>query len=158
MGIEAAKAFLREIRDERGISQEQLASAIGLSLRQFSRWETENSKLKGEDLVRAIDFLKAPYEYVRGLILDDDADAKIGREAARRWLEGGGQEVLSDFAEKATDEQFQQAMVMLAALRANPRKLSLWIGYGQRLREESAERPGRRRKRRGPHPPDNGHK
>lgn len=59
-------ALLRRSRVQQGISQTELGEAVGLSLRQISRWETgqKGGNLKGEELLKIIAFLKVPFQEI----------------------------------------------------------------------------------------------
>lgn len=75
-------ALLRQVRLQRGISQAELGEAVGLSLRQISRWETgqKGGNLKGEELLKVIAFLGVPFQEIIRL-LDEQAAKKIAEEA-----------------------------------------------------------------------------
>ena len=69
--------FLRELRKERGVTQEQLAETLGVSSRTVSRWET-GSNLPDLDLL----MLLADYHGVelRELLDGERKDTKMNRE------------------------------------------------------------------------------
>ncbi len=86
--MDAVVAFLREFRDRKGLSQEALAEVAGMSLRQYNRWETgaKGGAIKGEALLRVMDFLGAPFEEIRGLLRRPDASREEGRRFAAEWF------------------------------------------------------------------------
>lgn len=70
MGIENVTAHLRLLRSQKKMSQTALAKKMGLSLRQVSRWETGESKIGGEELLRALIVLDVSWDDIKGLMID----------------------------------------------------------------------------------------
>ena len=122
--ITAVIAYLREIRDKRGLSQEALAQATGLSLRQVNRWENGGSDmLKADTLMKAVEFLGASLEQTKFLIIHSDLSADEGRRRAHEWLNSGNIDKLPD-------------PVQRLAQSLDLAHMNRWIGYGERLLEE----------------------
>src|SRR5436305_346224 len=87
MSMLAVTAYLREIRSQKDISQKALADAMGLSLRQTNRWETEGTEgIKADALMRAVSFLGASIQHVMTLFAREDATAEDGQRLALEWL------------------------------------------------------------------------
>ena len=61
--MQALRTYLRELRIRKGVSQDELAEAIGISRQQLMRWETgKTSVIRGDALLRAIGYLNASFE------------------------------------------------------------------------------------------------
>jgi transcriptional regulator with XRE-family HTH domain len=59
---EPLRLYLRELRDKQGITQQEAADNIGLSLRAFSDWETGKSDdIKSRHLIRLVVLVKASW-------------------------------------------------------------------------------------------------
>jgi transcriptional regulator with XRE-family HTH domain len=86
--------YLRYLRTRKKISQTVLAEAMGISLRQVSRWEKGGTEsVHAETLFRAFDFLGASYDIVQHLLKADDlpiediellADEQLRKERTQR--------------------------------------------------------------------------
>lgn len=59
---------LKEIRKDRGVTQKQLADAIGSTQLQVTRWENDTQKMNAEFLKKICEFLKVSSD----IILDID--------------------------------------------------------------------------------------
>lgn len=93
----AAIAYLREIREKKEIKQVQVATSIGMSIRQYSRWETGNTQSPDvEKLFRVADFLGASMEQVGRLLITDDASDEDAKLLARRYLSMRDQQVIQE--------------------------------------------------------------
>lgn len=141
-------AYLRAVRDKKNIDQQDLADAIGLSLRQTNRWENGGGKvsLKDEQLVRAIEFLGADFDHVRVLTRQDATDEQAAafveqhmaaqREEARRLLHENPvaydvNQRLSQIAPNLTEDERLDAIQELSRqlLRKNPSKLDHLLAF-----------------------------
>lgn len=123
--VTAVVAYLREIRIQRGLSQEALAQAMGLSLRQVNRWENGGSDMVAADaLLKAVDFLGASLEQTKFLIIHNNFSADEGRRRASEWLERGNlNTTIPDPIERL-------------ARSLDSTHMYQWVGYGERLLEE----------------------
>jgi type I restriction enzyme M protein len=87
-------AFLRELRERLGLSQEGLASALGLSFPTVSRWERGRARPDSaafQILAQFVVNLGPEYEDLRGRFI---ADVSSGRVARRPRLEAAAQQPL----------------------------------------------------------------
>ena len=80
------RAYLRELRVQRGVSQRALAEAMGLSLRALIDWESgKTDDLKSTYLFRVVAFLGASLDDIRTLV-EAGAGEDEGRQRAMTWL------------------------------------------------------------------------
>jgi transcriptional regulator with XRE-family HTH domain len=97
MGMLAAIAYLREIRETKEIKQVQVAKRIGMSTRQYSRWETGSTERPDvEKLFRVADFLGASFEHVGRLLIADDTSDDDAKLLARRYLTAQDRQVVQE--------------------------------------------------------------
>jgi transcriptional regulator with XRE-family HTH domain len=74
--MQALRAYLREIRVQKGVSQEELADAIGVSRQQLMRWETgKTAALRGDALLRALGYLNVSFEDALLLVKEGSTQA-----------------------------------------------------------------------------------
>jgi transcriptional regulator with XRE-family HTH domain len=94
MSMNNVTEYLRYLRKRKQYSQTVLAEAMGISLRQVSRWEKGGTdSVHAETLFRALDFLGASYDLVQHLLKADElpvediellADEQLRKERTRR--------------------------------------------------------------------------
>jgi transcriptional regulator with XRE-family HTH domain len=73
MSMANVTIYLRYLRKRKNFSQSVLAEAMGISLRQVSRWERGGTdSVHSESLLRAMAFLGASYDHVQHLLHEDD--------------------------------------------------------------------------------------
>ena len=71
-------AYLKELRKEKGITQEQLADKFYVSRRTVSRWETGSNMPEIEIMIELADYYEVDLkELLRGERKDDDMDQNI---------------------------------------------------------------------------------
>lgn len=123
--MSAVIAFLREVRDKKGISQTEVAIAAGLSLRQIGRWETEDKggKIGTESFLKVVTFLGVPLDHVNQLLLDKEATDEHGRAQAQDWLEQLDARAARDAARMSDDELDATIAAMEEKLRNAPELL-----------------------------------
>lgn len=128
--MNAVAAYCRELRMYRGLTQRNLAQAIGLSERQYARWEAQQTGINDEAMLKLVSVLQAPTDHIRYL-LSEDVTEEQGKLFAQRWLA----EIAAE-SQDMRDERIDRAQSLIDALRANPRALDRLVGYGERLLEE----------------------
>jgi transcriptional regulator with XRE-family HTH domain len=85
MGMSAVASYLRELRVQQELSQEDLAEAMKMSLRSVNRWENEGTEgIKAEALFRAVAFLGASLHHVARLMLE----VPEGHDSAQTYING----------------------------------------------------------------------
>jgi DNA-binding XRE family transcriptional regulator len=85
--MDGVRAYLRLMRQGRGVSQQKLANAIGLSRRALIDWEVGRSdEIKTGPLMRAVDFLGASLNDIQEMV-SERADTEEGRRRAFATLE-----------------------------------------------------------------------
>lgn len=82
----AVGAYIRTLRQERGLSQEELARLLDTSQKQVSRWENGEHRPIGETLHALVLAVQGNTNDVTALLADSGATPEHGEEAARRWL------------------------------------------------------------------------
>lgn len=85
MSTNALRSYLRELRVMQGVTQKDLANAMGASFRTVLEWEAGRiDELKSVPLVRAIEYLNGSMNDVSLMLLQSDANADVGRELAHK--------------------------------------------------------------------------
>lgn len=126
--MNAIAAYIRELRKAQGMSQEDLAHAIGLSPRQYIRAETGRNAMKADALVRAMHVLHASSDHILYLLATPDVTPEEGCRLAQEWLLHRGQSSTSVLPEEIE--------TLAHELAGDPLRLRQWIGYGVRLLDE----------------------
>lgn len=86
MGTEAVGSYLKFLRNKRGMTLQQVADASDTSVSQISRIEGGEQETRGSVLLAFTRTVGgSPYD-VTQLMLDKDAGADAGEEAAKSWL------------------------------------------------------------------------
>jgi transcriptional regulator with XRE-family HTH domain len=113
---DGVRGYIRALRDGRGVTQGQLALAIGLKERAYSLWETgKTEEIKATLLLRALRVLRGSFQFL-GLL--EDASTEEGERLARSWL------ALTPEQQQMADE-FAANMAALAALPDQERVMRL---------------------------------
>lgn len=134
--MEALRIYIRELRKARGITQEGLADAMGLSLRGLTRWEAgQTDEIKSGPLFKAIDYLKAPMTHVQQLISNTAMSIDEVQALVRDWLREE-QIVVSQFAASIPDDQVSEALDLIRELKDDPLALNRLLGYAHGLVEK----------------------
>ncbi len=119
------RAYLREVRIQRGISQRALAEAMGLSLRALIDWESgKTDDLKSTSLFRATSFLRASLDDIRALI-EAGAGEEEGRQRATVWLSQADQQRIDRLVEDDDDDSL---MAAIQEMRAELDRLAQRVG------------------------------
>ncbi len=136
MATDVVRWYVRGAREARGMSQDAVAKATGLALRSYTDWELgRTDEIKTGPLMRALDVLRAPAEHIKRLVLADED----GEEA--QALVRGLIAELERLPAEAREARTQRAVALIDELLTDPQRLDRWIGYGERLREESQDHP-----------------
>lgn len=116
--MEQVTALLRQIRRKRGMSQKQLADAIGLSIRQFSRWEkgSDSGAIKGDALLRIIALLRVPFDDII-THLDLDMAEELQKQAA---LTAEEQQIIAQLSPKQRAAVLEVARQMIQQMSHSP--------------------------------------
>ena len=61
---------IRDIREDRDLTQAQIASVIGTTQQQYSKIETGRADISGEKLKRLAKFYNLSADYILGLVKD----------------------------------------------------------------------------------------
>lgn len=136
--MEAVREYLKALRMGRGISQDALADAVGLSRRAWINWENgETEDIKTGVMLKAI-------RAVQGAITDVEAlaDASIdeGIKLARTRLaqplvelSAEQQQRLGRIANAVPDESVDEALSLLETLQRRD-KINDWFTFGRFLK------------------------
>lgn len=89
MAMDAVAAYLREIRRGRGLTQEGLAEAVGVSKRTIERVERNEGDVTVPTFTRMIVTMHASAEDVTYLATEDVTQEEA-RDLAQAWLRGMG--------------------------------------------------------------------
>lgn len=123
----AASTYFRVLRDSRGLSRAKLASVLDVSEMTIWRLEEEGQEPKAELLTGLVRTLKARWEDVEALLVNPLATAADGQQRADNLIA---------MASQMSDQELDEAIALFEGLRSDPKALSRWLGYGERLREE----------------------
>ena len=140
MGVLAATAYLKALREARGLSQDDVARAIGASMRQVGAWERAESDPASSSLAAYIRYISASAEHVVSLLGNPDATREDGSRLARQWLEQSEQVYLHTLEPISSDQTLRDLLDVLRALRSDPLRLGQVLGYAERLLEERSAR------------------
>lgn len=128
----AAGAYLRRLRQARGLTIERVAELSQTSVSQISRIETGGQNTRAPLMFRVARTLRASLEDLETLLLGDET----AEEAVRRaelLLSHESQELISHLVESVSDDQrdsFQQVLESLS-----PEKIQELIRYGRYLEQ-----------------------
>lgn len=136
--MEALRAYLTTLRKGRGVSQDNLASAIGLSRRAVLNWEKgETQTMKMAVALDAIRFLQGAVGDIFELL---DGEVDRGVELARQRLSEPAvnfteeqQSQLEALARSMDDDEFNETLRLIEELRRQ-NKTSEWLKFGRFLR------------------------
>lgn len=135
MSVNAAGAYLWELRVKRRLSRNEVAAAIraqtgeGTNYVQVMRIE-KGQPTKTEVLDAFVDFVRGDVKKVMSLLRDPDATEEMGRSAAMEWFKQNGA------TPDEREAKRQQAIALIDDLLPDPEKIDRLLGYGERLREE----------------------
>lgn len=136
MGIEAAGAYLRALREGRGIGRGALAKELGIDHSQIERIEKGQTDTRGSLLLAIVVKLEGDADQVATLITSKDASIEDAQQMAQTWISHQShiqEELYTEISE--ISEQLQRSAYLTHQ----------WIGYGHRLIDELRERNGGQR-------------
>ena len=110
--------YLDVLRQRRGITQAEIASALGVELRQVQRWLTEAKPMKLEIAQQISECVKASALHVFRL-LKDDATPEMSRDLASQQLGSELMQRVNHAAEQATEDDLDIAEIA-GYLRSHP--------------------------------------
>jgi transcriptional regulator with XRE-family HTH domain len=136
--MEAVRAYLRELRVGRQVSQDELADAIGLSRRALIEWEMGRTEdIKTGIVLRAIQHLSGVAGDLMELL---DATVDRGVELARQRLAEPAvqftddqQRQLESLARSVQADQVDEVLRLLEELQRK-NKTAEWVNFGRFLR------------------------
>jgi len=135
MAADDLRRYLRELRESVGLSQPELASAVGWSVRALSEYETGGATdIKATRLGQVLQVLKGSAEEALRLACageEEELDKQQRRLIRARVL------VL---AAELDDDRLDEVLSLISELRSDPACLASLVGYAHRLLEERAER------------------
>jgi transcriptional regulator with XRE-family HTH domain len=127
--------YLRDLREHSGLTQPDIADAVGVRSKQVYRWEAGQNVPGFPKLLVFAREVKASLDHVASLLLLDDDDIvsqRVARELARdRW-----EELQAGSHASTQDEQTRHLCEVIDRLRADPDRLNRVIGYADRLLDE----------------------
>lgn len=126
MGMIAAGAYLRALRDKKGVSQGKLGELIGVAGNTIWRIEKGKQEPQGAQMVALLAALDGRLDDMQRLLSDATATADDG-------------ERLAQFATQIEDGDLDAAISLFHRLQGDPKALARWLGYGERLRDEHDE-------------------
>jgi len=136
MAANDLRRYLRELRESLGLSQPELASAVGWSVRALSEYETGGATdIKATRLGQVLRVLKGSAEEALRLACageEEELDKQHRRIIRARVL------VL---AADLGDDRLHEVLSAISELRSDPARLACLVGYANRLLEERAEHP-----------------
>lgn len=133
MGKQAIGVYLRNLRDRQEITQDAVAMHLNVDVRQIRRWEKGEQDAAGSSLIRFVDYIQGRFEDVLKLA-DDDV---IAEEVARALAE----ERYSTIQRLTPTliKRINHADRLVEWLQDDPVRFDLWLGYGDRLRDECCD-------------------
>jgi transcriptional regulator with XRE-family HTH domain len=137
MGVIAASAYIRTLREARHLSRAKLAAIAGTHESQIERIEKEGQDTRGSLLVAIVRALRGNLNQVGQLMLDVSATAEDGKRLAQEWLvQKGNDRSISC----SPDVQLAEIMALIRQLQVNPVALGHLSRYLDRLTNEYKER------------------
>lgn len=136
--MDAVRAYLREMRIGRRISQDELADAIGLSRRALIDWEMGRTEdIKSGAMIKAIAYLRGAVFDIATLV---DASLDRGIELAKErlaiptvQLSEEHQQQLQSLAQSIPEERVGEVLALLEELQRKD-KTGEWLNFGRFLR------------------------
>lgn len=125
--------FLKELRGERGLTQEQLAERLGVSRRTVSRWETGSNMPDLDILIEMADYYQVD---LRELLDGERRDERMNKELEETVLKVA--DYSNEEKRKLTRVLHGVYVIGLAAfviffvlLFAEPEESGFWYGYAE---------------------------
>lgn len=134
--MKAVGLYLRVLREEKRIGRVALGKRLGTDDTQIERIEKGQIDTRSSLLFGFVDVVQGDPDDVATLILDVEDVPEKGQALAERVI------ARLKRASRAEQEEYKRrANALIEALTADPRKLDLLIGYGERLLEERPDDP-----------------
>lgn len=128
MSARSAMIYLRALREKYGWSRAELARQSGLPEKQFYRWEQNEKLPDAAELGTWARTVRASFAHLEALLSEPDISEAAARAMADdRW----------DELHNPNNIGVQEAIDLIARLRARPVLLGRWIEYGERLLDAS---------------------
>lgn len=148
-GAEGVRAYLRTLRQERGISHQRLAKAIGYNKRSLIGWEQGVAKKGTNELrqtvfVRAVVALGGSWDHIVEIV-KTDAGAARGEELALSCLSEKQEGLIAPYL--ATDEGVSDLLEAIDGYRDDKRKVGQVIGFAKGLASRVRRGPAARYKK-----------
>lgn len=141
--MDAVRAYIRELRIGREMSQDDLGSVIGLSRQALNEWEKGRTyDLKGSSLLKAVEYLRGSFVDL-GLLAN--ASIERGIELARERLKAPGVVLTPEQQHRFTveveeivgEEDLEEAILLLQDLKRK-QKDDAWFDFGRFLKNDSS--------------------
>lgn len=140
MGLIAAGAYIRTLRDALGLRLEDVAAAANTSESQVSRIENGEQETRGSLLLAIVRAVRGRAEHIQDLILDNTLTAEDGKKKAQEWFTRA-EVVAGEEARQMTDEELvarlgeldQKLETALALLKHNPELVERLRAYAAGL-------------------------
>ncbi len=134
MGMKSVGAYLKTLREQKGLSQKYIALELMVSEKQVSRWENGLSEPSSSSLATFIHVVGGSSEHVTQLILDEKATIEeaeiLVKGVLKEQLETPKRELVLD------NRNVVEAMELVMNLRHTPIRLAQWVEQGKRLVEK----------------------
>lgn len=118
--MDGMRAYLRALRIRSGLTQEEAATTIGLSLRAYTDWEMgRTEEIKAGPLMKLVTAIGARLDDIKALVTSG-ADAAAGEALAQRAVTEQADPALArirELAASATPEERERMLRVLEALR-----------------------------------------
>lgn len=116
MSLAAAGAYLKALRENRGLSQAEIAAAVGSSERTVIRWEKGDSQPDASELMQFVNMVKGSIEQLYRLFLDDSTTVEDGRRMATSWLSQESITEIDRRIEEMSTEERETALKVLSKM------------------------------------------
>lgn len=126
--MDTFKTRLRKLRENKDLTQEELAKAIGVTRSSLASWETGRREPDFETVSKLADFFNVSVDYLLGrddnssqddrqYVIDDDALEYLDELHKRPEMK-----TLFDVSRKASKEDIETAIAIIEALKKKGRK------------------------------------
>lgn len=142
MAVKDMAVYFDVLRQRRGITQQELATTLGVNKRLIQRWLTEGTNMKFDIWRRMVQALRADPSDAIKLMDDENATPDMARGMAMQLL---GKEIRAEYAKNNAVNQNENERLLLqiiAELESHPDMIRPVIGLLSGLR--SVPRPPRK--------------
>lgn len=109
----AAGAYIRSVREGRGMTRAELASLLETTETQLFRVESGQQDTRGSSLMRIVSAIGANIKHVYDLLMDESSTAEDGQRLAMQWLSRDDRAMLDSIP----DEQIQEVVRILDEMK-----------------------------------------